>query len=594
MSAMFDRIMRRDETRLLDDSDFSESSGLSPSRNGNPRIKAIDLESDQPVIRVLGDFPTWADVLSGSNAEAGLQVPAALADKLMAVKLSGSQIQIAYDPEFYTQVHSYLVPMRSELLAKNLHVLQKPLLASSTILAQVRKAADAKRHGQANASISKSDSVQQFRRWIDHARNAGATDLHMRILGGGRGEVMIRVDGQLETLQETKEGVTDRDVRFAMTAAYESLADRNSNSDGTFSEGKSMSCMIDSALGMANLRLRFASQRGIFGPKAVIRLLPSEINTKPMSFEHMGFEPSQIAQLRLSQQKTSGMVLLCGITGSGKTTVAKTLLETHPDNGTMSMYQVADPIEYMVQGVHQIYVQRDLVTLAEEGKKDPYSEVIESLMRMDPDLIDVGELRDVISASAAANVAKTGHLSLGTLHAPGIVGIANRLTDKKMGLSRSDITSSQMLALLVYQALVPMVCPHCAISIDKAKSLPDFHSTGIEQLVKQAMSSGADVRKLRLKNPKGCQLCNYRGTKGQTLVAEMLTPDDQWLDDSALGNDRLAWRSYRQRHSDGDLLSGNQDGKNVQEHTYYKACNGLIDLRQIQRFGQLDLLETQP
>ena len=590
---IFDKIMRRDGGHDDEGPVFSESSRPNSVQAAQPRLHTVDLPFEQSGIRVLGEFPAFTDVLSGPTAEAGLKVPADLADKLLAVKLSGSQIQIAYDPKYHSQVHSYFAAMRSELLGRNLHVLPKPLLANTAILAQVRKSADAKRFGQANASISKSDSVQQFRRWIDHARSAGATDLHLRILGGGLGEVMIRVDGQLELLQETKEGVTDRDVRFAMTAAYESLADRNSNSDGTFSDSKAMSCMIDSALGMANLRLRFASQRGIFGPKAVIRLLPSEINTQPMSFESMGLEPSQIAQLRLSQGKTSGMVLLCGITGSGKTTVAKTLLETHPDNGTISMYQVADPIEYMVRGVHQIYVQRDLVTLSEEGKKDQYTEVIESLMRMDPDLIDVGEIRDVISAGAAANVAKTGHLSLGTLHAPGIVGIANRLTDRKMGLSRSDITSSQMLALLVYQALLPMVCQHCAIPIEKGNTLDDFHHSGVEHLAKTAIASGAEARKLRLKNPKGCPHCNFRGTKGQTLVAEMLTPDDEWLDHTALGNDRLAWRSYRQRHSDGDLLSGNMDGKTVQEHAFYKACKGLIDLRQIHRFGDLDLMETQ-
>jgi general secretion pathway protein E len=585
---LLDKLFGRAENGDAEDEDFVITPVRSATFDATSRFQNFDFDPDQPIIRLLGDFPTWSDVLSGSTAEAGLYVPIGLADKVLAVKLSGSQIQIAYDPEFHAQVKSYIVAMRSELLSKNLQVLPKSLLAVTSILAQIKKAADAKRHGQTNASISKSDSVQQFKRWIEHARNVGATDLHMRILGGGRGEVMVRVDGELEHLKETKEGVTDRDVRFAMTAAYESLADRNSNSDGTFSEGKSMSCMIDSALGMANLRLRFASQRGIFGPKAVIRLLPSEINAKPMSFESIGFEPSHIQQLKQAQEAASGMILLCGSTGSGKTTVAKTFLETHPQNGAIAMYQVADPIEYMVSGVHQIYVQRDLVTLAEEGRKDPYSEVIESLMRMDPDFLDVGEIRDVISAGAAASVAKSGHLSLGTLHAQGIVGIATRLTDRKMGLSRSDITSSEILTLLVYQSLVPLVCTYCGLSHEHMATQPEFQLAGMESLVNRLIRMGVTPKKLRFKNPNGCAFCNYRGTKGQTVIAEMLTPDDEWLDHSSLGNDRLAWRSYRQRHSDGDLLSGDMTGKNAQEHAIFKVANALIDPRQILRFGHFD------
>lgn len=155
-----------------------------------------------------------------------------------------------------------------------------------------------------------------------------------------------------------------------------------------------------------------------------------------MSFAEMGFAPSHVEMFERAQRLDAGAIGQMGVTGSGKTTAAKTFIETHPKYGSAAMYQVADPIEYPISQMHQIYVQRNLMTLNETGKKDPYSEVIEALLRNDPDLVDVGEVRDVLSARAMANIAKSGHLSMFTLHVDSVAGAINRLTDPKVGLTR--------------------------------------------------------------------------------------------------------------------------------------------------------------
>ena len=547
------------------------------------------------LISTVGDFPARSEVLSGIDSSTpGLRVPVSLQDKLLAVRLSSTQACIAYDPTATEKVKPYLLAFRLALAERGLVV--TVVLATEEVLAAIRANEQSRGESRGSSIGAKSEATELFREWVAAAKEGGATDLHMRIMDGGRGEVTVRIDGEIEPIAGSDGGIfTDRDVRLAMTAAFENLADKHSNSDGTFSEAKSMSCMMDTHLGIPNLRLRFSSQRGFFGPKAVVRLLPSEISAAPMPFTTMGFSPKQIALMEKSQRLESGVVLQMGVTGSGKTTVAKTFMEAHPRNGRLAMFQVADPIEYLLRNVHQIYVQRDLMVLSEAGKKDPYSEVIESLMRMDPDVVDVGEVRDFISARALANVGKSGHLAMGTLHADSLAGAINRLTDPKLGLTRQELTSGNLLAFISYQALVPLLCPHCALSDSKvvARELGDSADGRYLGRLLDTSEKKFDIARgnFRFRNPDGCQHCRGRGTKGLTIVSEMMMPEDGWLDLAAAGKDRDAMRWWRKAYSDKDLSSENTDGKLVIEHTIYKAIKGLIDPRSIERFGQLDALE---
>jgi general secretion pathway protein E len=552
-----------------------------------------------PSIKSVGAFPSWVDVISGPSMKGGLNIPAHLQYKVLAVKINSSTVAIAYAPTEISKVKAYLPVMRSEIQALGLTIQGANILADEEVLEAISKAATSKKGGQSGgAVVNKSESVQQFREWAKSAHDLGATDLHMRILDGGRGEVLIRIDGDLEALPQTAKGVTDRAVLSAMKAAYETLADRHSNNDGTFSEAKSMSCMLDSALGIPNLRMRFGSQRGFFGPKAALRLLTSESNAPAMSFEAMGFAPSHIETLEKIQRVQQGIILQCGITGSGKTTAAKTLLETHPRNGSAAFYQVADPIEYFVDGVHQIYVQRDLITLSEAGKKSPYQEVMESLLRMDIDLVDVGEIRDEVSVRAATAIAKSGHLAVGTLHTKSIAGVLNRLTDPALGLDRSELTSDGVIALLTHQSLIPKLCPHCRQSAREAKvqliQLGNHREAAYVDSVMHCLTSHFKVATegMFFRNLDGCDQCGHRGTRGLTIAAEMMIPDDEWLDLSATGNDRAAWRNFRQKFSNKDLTSSDMTGKTSLEHALYKVIQGWVDPRQLNIFGTLENFEV--
>ena len=544
-------------------------------------------------IKESGKFPGWISVLSGPAVTGALNVPPELQDKLLAVKLTSGRVVIAYDPSEIAELKSRISLMRSELSDAGHSVDANSLPVTAGVLKEIRLAAEKKAHQ--GAGEIRSAAVSQFREWIEQAKALGATDVHLRIRGGGRGDVMVRVDGDLEHLPDSQAGLTNNQVLTCIKAAYEALADRHSNSDGMFSEMEPRSCIIDTQLGIPNLRLRFNSLQGHYGPMAVLRLLTTSVDFKPMSFESMGFAPSQCALLQKAQRMEKGLMIQCGIPGSGKTTVAKTFLETHPKNGIGAFYQVADPVEYLIRGVHQIDVQRSIATASQDGKKDPYSTIIESILRMDPDALDVGEVRDSISASAVAVAAKSGQIALGTLHTGSIMGIMGRLTDDKIGLSRGELTSGKILGLLTYQALVAKLCSQCAL--DEKEALRRFDAQSdkrphayLSLTVKTLRDQFAlDVTGLKFRNHEGCSVCRQRGTKGQTIVAEMMIPDEDWLDLSAAGNDRAAWRNYQERYSDWDLTSGDMTGKSVFEHAVFKALQGEIDPTGIERF---DLFEN--
>ena len=553
------------------------------------------------IVQQIADFPPHRSVLTHPrSSNIGLRIPDTLQDCIIAIKLEATRGLIVYDPAFSEQVMPYVTTIQSALSEVSISTGAQPLLADTSVIRSVRLNAD--QNVESKTSIgTKSDGVVLFKEWIRGAKEEKATDVHIRILDGGQAEVLMRVDGELEPITGSDRGLfTERDALNAMKSAYEVLSDRHSNNMGTFSETSTLSSMIDSALGIANIRLRFASLRGLYGPKAVVRLLPSNVNGKVMSFAEMGFAPSHVELFERAQRLDAGAIGQMGVTGSGKTTAAKTFVETHPKYGSAAFYQVADPIEYPIAQMHQIYVQRNLMTLNEAGKKDPYSEVVEALLRNDPDLVDVGEVRDLLSARAMANIAKSGHLSMFTLHVDSIAGAINRLTDPKVGLTREELAGGKMLGLLAYQALVPLLCSHCSLTQQELlidlKRIGDANSLREERYItylSEVMGKrfGLDPNILRWRNPNGCDHCRKRGTKGLTICAEVLMPDDNWLDFSAEGKDREAIRNWRQKYSDRNPTSENMNGKLVIEHALYKAHIGLVDPRNVERFGQLETLE---
>lgn len=546
------------------------------------------------VVSEIANFPRCEEVLTAATDVAlGYIVPVQLQDALMMVRTSAREAVIVYDPSYTNEVKDRLTTLRSTAMSHNLSVNPDPVLAFSAVIKEAREAAEANRaRNRGGSSHGQSSGAALFKEWAERAVAENATDIHIGFEagGGGRGEVFLKIDGELDPI-----GIfTDKDIRNAQLAGF-AMAEEGSNSKAVFSETESRACIIDSKLRIPNIRLRFGSQRGVFGPKVVCRILHTSLNRAPMSFIEMGYSMDQIATLNKAQRIGSGLIVFMGETGSAKTTAMKTLIETHPRNGRVAFYEIADPVEYYMKGVHQVPIQRDLMDI--EGKNDPYAEVVSSLMRMDPSVISIGEMRDRITAQGGNYVATSGHVAMATMHSDGQIGAVSRFSDPTLGLSRQTITGGKMLGFMCYQALAPKLCS-CAIDFKDALSYENDHQNYAEadylgtltQSLKQKYD--IDAHSLKFKNPEGCPICKKRGTKGLTMLAEMMLPDDQWLDLSAQGKDRDAMRHWRQTYSDKRIDSPAMNGKLVIEHAIYKSMVGIIDPRNIERHGVLDLLEV--
>lgn len=453
------------------------------------------------------------------------------------------------------------------------------------------------RHGAGDLgdiNREKSQAQQWYLNALDMAVKEGATDIHFESIGGGRGAIKLRVDGELEPIKDGRGGIyTDVEVQNIMAWPFNSGLKSGSNSSGTWDAGKALSCMTEPrTVGDKQISVRYQSSPGLYGPKAVARLLNVDTSTKTLTYQQLGYEASQRALFRDATNAGTGMVVLAGVTGSGKTTTLKTMVELHPGNGTMAMFSIEDPVEYPMRGVHHIQVQRDIND--EKKSAEAFMTSVVALMRMDPDIAVIGEVRDRASAGAAQAMAETGHMAMGTVHAHLISGIVPRLTNEAIGMQRDVLAGPSMLRLLVYQALVPLLCPHCCLGFedalrmarerDAASLLDAEEAEHLEQIRHQSeVKLKADWGRYRFKRLGGCPKCGGRGTKGLTVVAEMMTPSLTWLDLMRQHRDFEAMVHWR-RQWDGDIYSRNMDSKPIFLHTLYKALQGQVDPVQCERF----------
>jgi type II secretory ATPase GspE/PulE/Tfp pilus assembly ATPase PilB-like protein len=452
-----------------------------------------------------------------------------------------------------------------------------------------------------SAAISiegRGEPLELFYRWIDAAVRCRASDVHI-LVHGNQASVKVRVDGSLEPLViGTNKGVYSRTAAVnALAAGYNNAVRGSGSAMSQYSESSVADCMIEREIDGKQVLLRYqnlAAPSGgkEFGPKVVIRLLQSDATGIVRSFNDAGYAPSHVRLWKLSGRAGKGMTIVAGVTGSGKSTTLVIYIETLPDLEKKAVETVEDPIEYVIAPgrVHQGQVTRDLGDQQETRRR--YGVTMKSLMRGDIDAVLIGEVRDDITARFLLQVAETGHLGMCSLHAHLISNIVPRLTNEEVGLTRQELTSPQIINLLVYQALVPVLCPECSQTTEQALEADSGGEvTEIVDLLGQRF--GVPVDSFRWKRQGGCPSCNGRGTRGRTIVAEMWMPDRIWLQHVREGNDYAALMHYRS-FSDRDFFSENMNGKTVFEHAFHKALNGEIDVRNCEEFEAFERYEFLP
>lgn len=247
--------------------------------------------------------------------------------------------------------------------------------------------------------------------------------------------------------------------------------------------------------GNSRIDLRVSTLPSIFGEKIVIRLLDQ--NNEMMGIHDLGFSEAYEKMLREAVSLSNGIVLVTGPTGSGKSTTLYSLLNIINSPGR-NILTLEDPVEYTIAGLTQIQVNEKIGLT--------FSSVLRSMLRQDPDIVMVGEMRDSETARLAVRAALTGHLVLSTLHTNDAPGSVSRLAD--MGVPNYLLASS--LRLVLAQRLVKALCPHCREKITVTPAME----------LETGLAAGTEVC-----TPVGCPECRFTGYKGRTVIAEIMPVD---------------------------------------------------------------------
>jgi type IV pilus assembly protein PilB len=312
-----------------------------------------------------------------------------------------------------------------------------------------------------------------------------ASDIHFDPDEGGM-VVRYRVDGVLRQVMRLPESAGAAVVRRVKILANLDVTNPLVPADGR-ATARVDAKTVDLRVATAPVARR--------GQKAVIRILdPGNLKTR---LADLGLVPSEHEAILRLLGFREGIVLVTGPTGSGKTTTLYAALN-QLKTGKVNIITVEDPVEYELGGVSQIQVN--------EGQGLTFASVLRSVLRQDPDIVLVGEIRDVETATTAVQAGLTGHLVLSTLHTNDAPSAVVRLRD--MGLDAFKIAA--VLKGVVAQRLVRRLCDHCAVSAD---------ATSLRADAAPPRGSG---RSVTLRRAVGCRECNGTGYRGRTPVVEIL------------------------------------------------------------------------
>lgn len=335
--------------------------------------------------------------------------------------------------------------------------------------------------------------------------------------------------------------------------------------------------------------LRWASLATDAGPSVCLRLLRLDARTDH-DLAGLGFLPEQCRQLERACAREGGAVVLAGVVGSGKSTTIATLMGTIPSSH--KVITLEDPVEYRIPGALQSTVARSL----DDQNAGAFDAKLKTIKRSAMQDLLVGEVRDQDTARAFTDLAGSGISVYTTVHAGSAILIPDRLASDFIGISRDFLATPGVLKLLVYQSLLPQLCPVCALDLKAwLNSEPESASAMQAWVDSVCVFYELEPGGLRFRNPAGCSGCqranlpDLLGWQGRTVVAEVIEPGE---DDVFLRNLRAAdnvaqrrhWRSQRQQ----PFHQAGMAGKTALECAIYKASQGWIDLRDIAaRFGDV-------
>jgi len=292
----------------------------------------------------------------------------------------------------------------------------------------------------------------------------------------------------------------------------------------------------------ADIDFRVATFPTLYGEKVEIRVL--DPSTGLRSFEDLGLKGRSLEVVKAAIKKPYGMILFTGPTGSGKTTTQYAILRIL-NQDSVNIVTIEDPIEYSIAGINQSQVKPEIGYTFANG--------LRQILRQDPNIIMVGEVRDEETASLVINAALTGHIVLSTLHTNSSVGVIPRLID--MGVRPFLIPST--LRVVISQRLIRTLCPRCKIKSRPAEKMKSYILEKVKSMP-TAVKNGIKIEDpLLVYAVKGCEVCNFTGYAGRMGLFEVLSMSDEIAE--LIQNNPLESLIYKAAQKQG-MLTMEQEG----------------------------------
>lgn len=371
---------------------------------------------------------------------------------------------------------------------------------------------------------------------LQQAAKDQVSDIHMEI-HEGKVRVRYRLDGMLrDVMNLPKQAHASLLSRIKILAEMD-IAEKRIPQDGR----------IQIKLGNKAIDLRVSTLPTIFGEKCVIRLLDK--SNVILKLEQLGLQDNALKRYHQLIRNSYGMILITGPTGSGKTTTLYATINEIND-AEKNIVTVEDPVEYVLEGVNQVQVNPKAGLDFASG--------LRSILRQDPDIVLVGEIRDSETADIAVRAATTGHLVLSTLHTNDAAGAVARLID--MGVEPFLVASS--VVGIVAQRLVRQICNNCKTSYRPEVGSPERIFLGV-----------GDEQDITLYRGRGCMACNNTGYKGRLAIQEVMHITSRQRD---LILSKAASETIRDSAIRDGMISLRDDGIN-------KALQGLTTVQEVMR-----------
>ncbi len=381
------------------------------------------------------------------------------------------------------------------------------------VLEEERQAVQAEEDDDLSLEADDAPVVQLVNLMIAEALKMGASDIHVEPYERSL-RLRYRIDGVLQEMPPPPKKFQNAIISRIKILSDLDIAEKRLPQDGRF-KVRQQNKSVD---------FRVSCCPVAHGEKVVIRVLDQ--SNLQVRLTDLGFEAPVLRKFESEIRKPWGMVLVTGPTGSGKSTTLYSALSTINDP-SKNISTIEDPIEYQLQGINQVAARPDIGLTFAAG--------LRSFLRQDPDIIMVGEIRDLETAEIAVKAALTGHLVLSTIHTNDAPSTVNRLTN--MGVEPFLVTAS--LNMIVAQRLVRRICNECKEEYTPSPELLD--AIGIPAKANQPFYQGAGCQVCNGTGYKwmlggrstisaGCQVCNGTGYKGRVALYEVMVMSDRLRD----------------------------------------------------------------